>query len=386
MWIVDTEAQLHDAIMTARQQRQALAVLGHGSKSGLGRLVSGVQPLHVAGMAGIVDYQPGELIVTVRPGTPVAELEAVLAAQNQQLAFEPADWGPIWNHQPHHGTVGGMVAAGISGPRRLKAGAVRDHILGARGVSGLGIAFSCGAKVVKNVTGFDLPKLLCGSMGTLAVLSEVTLRVAPRPASQRTLIYHDLDGHAALSLMRDAAASTTEISAAAHRPGTNPATLIRIEGSAASVAERARALKAELDSHAAMTQVVDDVSQEVWQEIRDVRDFCGNERPLWRLYLPPSRAALMVAEIERNLPCQALFDRAGSLVWLQSESDDTGEARLRDAVSRIQGQATLMRAAPGLRTAPFHPEADAVGKISEMIKLAYDPLGILEPGRMVRGR
>ena len=386
MWIVTTEAQLQEAIATARHQRQALAVLGHGSKSQLGRPVGGVQPLHVAGMAGIVDYQPGELIITVRPGTPVCEVEALLATKNQQLAFEPADWGPLWNHAPHHGTIGGMVAAAISGPRRLKAGALRDHILGARGVSGLGIAFACGAKVVKNVTGFDLPKLLCGSMGTLAVLSEVTLRVAPRAASQRTLIYHDLDAHAALSLMRDAAASTTEISAAAHRPGDNPATLIRLEGSHNAVAERARALKTELDSHAAMTQVVDEVSQDVWQEIRDVDDFTGNERPLWRLYLPPSRAALTVAEIERNLPCRVLYDRAGSLVWLESLSDDCGEARVRDAVSRVQGQATLMRAAAGLRNAPFHPEADAVGKISEMIKLAYDPQGILEPGRMVRGR
>ena len=388
MWTPVTEDQIHQAVNDARQQRLGLSIVGQGSKSAYGRPGTAAQILNVAGLTGIVDYQPDELMITVRPGTRVSDVQRELQQRRQHLVFEPADWGPLLGVAPGQGTIGGMVAAAISGPRRFKAGAVRDHVLGARGVSGLGVAFACGGKVVKNVTGFDLPKLLCGAMGTLAVMSEVTLRVGPLPASETTLVFHGLDDHAAIALMRDAAASQCEISAAAHQPGQPAATMIRLEGPAASVTERARALRTELDCPAPITVLAEIKSRQMWQDVRDATGFAGHAHPLWRLLLPPNRAALAVAEISRNLPCSVLYDRAGALVWLQSHSDDAGETRIRDAVSRANGQATLFRAPAGMRATigPFHPEPPAIGKLSETVKLAFDPLGILEPSRMVRGR
>lgn len=389
MWSPANEAQLQEAIAEARNERRTVSVIGHNTKAGYGRPTANTQPLQVAELAGIVDYQPQELLVTVRPGTSVAELEAELHSRQQHLIFEPADWGPLLGGTAARSTIGGTVAAAVSGPRRMKAGAVRDHILGARGVSGLGIAFACGAKVVKNVTGFDLPKLLCGSMGTLAVLSEVTLRVGPRPETELTLILQGLPPHDAIALMRDAAASPQEVSAAAHLPHPVPTTYLRLEGPFASVAERTRSLSRELSGYSASVSWLDaEQSQIQWRSIRDVHCFTGNDRPLWRLMLPPNRAALVVAEIAQNLDCHVQFDRAGALIWLESQSQEAGESWVRTATQRVQGNATLFRAQPHLRSSipPFHPEPQALGKLSESIKLAYDPQGILEPGRMVRGR
>ena len=225
-------------------------------------------------------------------------------------------------------------------------------------------------------------------MGTLAVLSEVTLRVGPLPETETTLVFEGLDPHAAIALMRDAVASPQEVSAAAHRPDPVPATYIRLEGPAASVPQRARALIHELSTDAAVGILNDRQSHDQWRAIRDVQVFVGNSRPLWRLALPPNRAALAVAEISQNLPCRVLYDRAGALVWLESLNADAGEAWVRAAAARVQGQATLFRAPAQMRSfiPPYHPEPDALGKLTETIKLAYDPLGILEPSRMVRGR
>ena len=388
MWTPTNEQQVLDAIGQARSQRQTLSVVGNGSKAAYGRPAVNTQALRVAGLSGIVDYQPDELIVTVGPGTPLALLERELGIRRQHLVFEPADWGPLFGTAPHTGTVGGMIAAAISGPRRLKAGAVRDHLLGLRGVSGLGQAFTCGGKVVKNVTGFDLPKLMAGSMGTLAVMTEVTLRVGPIPESEMTLAIHGLDDHAAMALMREAVGSPMDVSAAAHLPGMQPVTYLRLEGPAASVPLRIKALLRDLNTDARAQMIEPTQSQQLWQSIRDVQCFVGSKRPLWRLLLPPNRAALAVAEIARNLPCSVLYDRCGGLVWLESASDEVGESWVRAAASRVQGQATLIRAEGGIRATipPFHPEPAALGKLSETIKMAFDPLGILEPSRMVRGR
>jgi glycolate oxidase FAD binding subunit len=270
----------------------------------------------------------------------------------------------------------------------MKAGAVRDHVLAVKSVSGLGIAFSCGGKVVKNVTGFDLPKLLTGSMGTLAVMTELTLRVGPAPETEVTLAYHGLDSQAASALMRDGISSPMEVSGAAFMPFPTSTVYLRLEGPAPSVPERAKSLIRELHSDAPVNLIESDQSQELWRSIRDVRCFSASTKPLWRLAVPPSRAAMVVATISQNLPCRALYDRAGALVWLECDGNDPGESWVRTAVSNVQGYATLFRASPEHRStiAPFHPEQPALGKVSEMIKMAFDPLGILEPNRMVRGR
>ena len=388
MWSPQTELQLQDAIQQARTEKLPLSVIGHGTKRDYGRPTTGTKPLGLSNLSGIVDYQPEELIVTVRAGTPLVALEKELMTRRQHLVFEPADWGPVLGQDASRATIGGVVAAAAAGPRRMKAGAVRDHVLGIRSVSGLGKTFNCGGKVVKNVTGFDLPKLLSGSMGTLSVMSELTLRVGPVPETEMTLAFQGLAPHAATALMRDASTSQMEVSAAAHLTTPLPVTLLRLEGPAASVPERARALIKELSTDAPVIQMDMIQSQEQWRAIRDVHCFADSTKPLWRLMVPPSRAALTVATIAQNLPCTAMYDRAGALVWLQTEGDNPGESWVRAATDIVQGQATLFRALPELRAtvAPFHPEPPAVGKLAETIKMAFDPLGILEPSRMVRGR
>jgi len=388
VWTPETEAQLQDAVLQAREEKQPVSVLGHGTKKDYGRPTNGAKPICVSGLSGIVEYQPEELIVTVRSGTPLVALELELMSRRQHLVFEPADWGPVLGAEAGGATIGGIVAAATSGPRRMKAGAVRDHVLGVRSVSGLGIVFSCGGKVVKNVTGFDLPKLLSGSMGTLAIMSELTLRVGPVPETEITIVFQGLDMQSAIALLRDGASSPMEVSAAAHLTYPTPTTLLRVEGPAASVSERVRALLREVSTDAPLTLLEGTESREQWRNIRDIKCFAGNTRPLWRLMLPPSKAAMVVQEISQNLPCQALFDRAGALVWLECLGNDPGESWVRSAASHVQGQATLFRADAQLRStiAPFHPESHAIGKLSEQIKMAFDPLGILEPSRMVRGR
>jgi glycolate oxidase FAD binding subunit len=388
MWQPQSEIQVLEAVREALSQKTPLSVVGHNSKQNYGRPATASQSLSTANLAGIVDYQPDELIVTVRPGTSIDSLEQELMTQRQHLLFEPADWGPVLGGQARTSTIGGVVAAAVSGPRRLKAGAVRDHLLGLKSVSGRGQLYACGGKVVKNVTGFDLPKLICGSMGTLSVMTEMTLRVGPAPEAELTLLCRDLDAHQAIALMREATTSPTEISAAAHLGQTNPTTWLRLEGPAASIDLRAKALIEELACPLPIELIQGAQSARQWRDIRDLQCFVGNDRPLWKLLLPPSRAALVVTEISQNWPCSVLYDRAGALVWLESCNSDAGESWVRPVAERMGGQATLLRASPALRAslAPFHPESPAVASLSQKIKHAFDPLGILEPDRMVKGR
>ena len=388
MWKPETDAQVLDAVNSAKAQKITLSVIGHATKANYGRPATGARTLDMSGLSGIVDYRPEELMVTVKAGTPLAALNLELMSRRQHLTFEPADWGPVLGKEAGGATVGGIVAAAVSGPRRLKAGATRDHVLAIDSVSGLGIAFASGAKVVKNVTGFDLPKLLTGSMGTLAVMTELTLRVGPVPETEITLAFEGLDSQGASALMRDGAASPMEVSGAAHFPFPTATTYLRLEGPAVSVAERADALIRELASEAPVSTLEGQQSQELWRSIRDVGRFAESGKPLWRLAVPPSRATMVVSTIAQNLPCRTFYDRAGSLVWLECEGDDPGESWVRAAAALGLGQATLFRATPEQRAAiaPFHPESPAIGKLSETVKMAFDPMGILEPSRMVRGR
>src|SRR5829696_8465816 len=190
-----------NAVVWAAAEETPLEIVGHGSKRGVGRPVQAEWTLDLSGVTGITLYEPDELVLSARAGTPLAEIEALLAAHGQQLDFEPMDYGPIFGAESGRGTIGGTLASNLSGPRRLKAGAARDHILGVRAVSGRGEAFKSGGRVVKNVTGYDLSKGLAGSWGTLAVVTELTFKVLPRPESAATLVIAGLDDYAAIAAL-----------------------------------------------------------------------------------------------------------------------------------------------------------------------------------------
>ena len=374
-----TETELSDMIAAAQAP---LEIIGSGTKRHLGHPVQAAATLDMSAFSGVIAYEPEELILDVGAATPLAEIERMLGQRGQQLAFEPPDWSALLGAQGS-GTVGGLVACNLSGPRRLKAGAVRDHILGIHGVTGAGNVFKAGARVVKNVTGYDMPKLLTGSYGTLAALTSVILKVLPAPETEETVVLTGLDDAQAVEAMSLAMQSACEVSAAAYVPGE--AVYLRLEGIAPSVAYRrdqlGKVLKRGIEVMAAKSSIAK------WRDIRDGAMFADNSRhPLWRISVAPSDAPGMIRVLKDKLDIRYLFDWAGGLVWLEvPPSDDAAAALVRSSFA--SGHATLIRAPEATRAAieVFQPQAPALAALSGRVKDAFDPRHILNPGRMYRG-
>lgn len=395
--------QLRDAIAWAAAEEATLEVMGLGSKRGLGRPLQASHTLDLSALAGIVSYEPSELVLTARAGTPMREIEALLRENRQVLGFEPPDLAPLFGGREGDGTIGGVIASNLAGPRRVKAGAARDHFLGMSGVSGRGEAFKAGGKVVKNVTGYDLCKLLAGSFGTLAVMDEVTVKVLPAPDKARTVLVFGLDDARAAAAMADALNSPFEISAAAHLPARvasrvdvsyvrnagGAVTALRIEGTAVSVAARCAALRERLGSYGAVEELHSMNSAKLWRAIRDVAPLLPDPRAvIWRLSVPPSEGARAAAAIAAVRDVELFYDWGGGLIWLATETTaDGGAAAVRAAVGASGGHATLIRAADALRAAVpvFEPQPGALGALTARVKDGFDPRRILNPGRMYAG-
>lgn len=374
-----TQAELSAMIAAAGGP---LEIIGSASKRQLGHPVQAAATLDMSGFSGVIAYEPEELILDVAAGTPLAEIEAMLGQRGQQLAFEPPDLSGLLGSLSS-GTVGGLVATNLSGPRRLKAGAVRDHILGVRGVTGTGELFKAGARVVKNVTGYDMPKLVTGSWGTLAALSSVILKVLPAPETEETVVLSGLDDAQAVEAMSLAMQSPCEVSAAAFVPGE--AVYLRLEGIAPSVAYRRDQLGKLL--RRPIEVMAEKSSAARWKAIRDGAMFTDRPRhPLWRLSVAPSDAPSIIRTLKDRLDIRYLFDWAGGLVWLEvPPSPDASEALVRGSFSA--GHATLIRADEATRAAVgvFQPQAPALAALSARVKDAFDPRHVLNPGRMYRG-
>src|SRR5712691_11511066 len=292
------------AVQWAVAEGKALELVGQGSKRALGRPTQTDMTLDLSRLSGVTLYEPEELVLSAKAGTPLAEIEALVAAKGQQLAFEPMDYEPILGGAAGRGTIGGALAANLSGPRRIKVGTVRDHFLGLTAVSGRGETFKSGGRVVKNVTGYDLCKLLAGSWGTLGIMTDVTLKVLPQPETEATLILFGLNEHDAGEAMAKAMGSSFDVSGAAHLPDylaarldglgrSDAATLLRIEGVKPSVVHRIEGLERELRSCPAMVKLDERASRAVWRAIRDAKPLAANteagSRPLWRISTAPSQ-------------------------------------------------------------------------------------------------
>lgn len=392
-----TESQLIEAVRWAVAAEQPLELLGRGSKRGFGRPVQAAHTLDLSRLSGIVSYEPEELLLVVKPGTTRAELSAVLAERRQMLAFDPPDLSPLWGGPAGAGTVGGLVSAGLSGPRRLKAGAVRDHVLGISAVSGRGDLFRAGGKVVKNVTGYDLPKLLTGALGTLGTLTEIVLKVLPAPEMTRTLVLAGIDGAAAHQAMADALGSPAEVAAAAWVPAgipwpglppRTPCVLLRLEGVAVSVESRLGHLGRLLEGRAATAVLEAEDSAMLWTELRDAAPLARQpERAVWKLSVPPMQGMAVLDRIRTAVPGSiGWLDWAGGLVWVGLPDGDARAGLVRGAMSG-EGHATLMRAADGVRaTVPvFQPQPEPLARLTARVKAQFDPKGILNPGRMAAG-
>jgi glycolate oxidase FAD binding subunit len=348
-------AALAERIRAAAESRQRLRIRGGGSKDFYGGELHG-EVLDTRGCAGIVGYEPSELVVTARAGTPLAELEAALAENGQMLAFEPPHFGP-------GATLGGCVAAGLSGPRRAAAGALRDFVLGIRMLDGRGRGLVFGGQVMKNVAGYDVSRLVAGSLGTLGVITEVSLKVLPRPQRELTLAF-DMRQARAIETCNRWAGQPLAISATAW---CDDRLRLRLSGAASAIeAARARLGGEPLDEAEAAGY---------WRDIREQGDrFFAGEDPLWRLSLPSASPPL-------ELPGAQLIEWGGALRWLKSGA---AAAVVRGAADQAGGHATLFRAADKSAGA-FAPLAPAIARLHREIKAALDPAGILNPGRLYPG-
>jgi glycolate oxidase FAD binding subunit len=378
--------QLSEAIAQCARRGETVELVAGGSKRGYGRPVDAAHRLDLSAFAGIRLYEPEELVLTAGAATDLGKIEAALAGARQHLAFEPPDWRHLWNSKAAP-TLGGAIACNLSGPRRLRDGAARDHHLGFHAVSGRGESFKSGGRVVKNVTGYDLSKLIAGSFGTLAAVTEITVKTVPAPERTATLMLKGLSDAAAQAAMTAALAGPYEVSGAAHLPGER-LTLLRLEGHAPSVAARRDALGAALARCGPIESVDNDASLVRWRQVRDAMPFAGlPEHAIWRVSVAPSAGPPLVATLSPALDFQHFYDWGGGLVWLAvAGSEDGGAAAIRAALPDNSGHATLLRAGEAMRerVPVFQPFPDALATLSARVKATFDPAGILNPGRMYK--
>ena len=398
---------VEEVVRAAIANEQPLEIIGHGSKRSIGHAMATNAVLDVSALNAVTSYEPNELIVTLQAGAPLGDVQSLIDAKNQQFAFEPMNTAPLLG-TPMSGTIGGMIAAGLAGPRRIRAGGARDHLLGAHAVSGFGDSFKTGGKVVKNVTGYDLCKLLAGSWGTLSVMTEVTLKVMPKPEAERTLLLRGLDDAAANKALTAALGSPFDISGAAHLPKSElrakveglgdvagegePLTVLRLEGITASVAHRAGSLRELLASFGIATLVEDGASAALWTTIRDVLPFAATGAlgawPVWRIVCPPASGAALGTQLARETGGDLIYDWGGGLIWaaLPPKSDAHAPV-VRARVSAAGGHATLIRAEEEVRrdVDVFHPQEPGIAALSERVRASFDPKAILNRGRLSRG-
>lgn len=361
-----TEDELGGIVAEHFASGQSLRIAGGGTR---------VQTGHVAGellttraISGVVTYEPGEMTLIARAGTPLQEIEAMLASEGQALAFEPPDLRRVLGGDGLP-TIGGMVAANASGPRRVMAGACRDHLLGVRFVDGQGRILKNGGRVMKNVTGLDLSKLLCGSFGTLGVLTEVAMKTLPHAQARATLAFPGVDEVAALRIFASALATPFEISGAAFHDGI---AWLRMEGLPPQLAYRQKRLQDLFAGHE--IEILDaDATVRLWRDLRDVTHFAGTDAPLWRVLIKPSDAPVIAGAL-RGLGGQVSLDWGGGLIWYCGPGEFA-------AVRAIAPYSVLVRHA-GLGGPVFPPQSEPVTRLSQGLRRKFDPAGILNPGLM----
>jgi glycolate oxidase FAD binding subunit len=386
-----SDREAAELIRDAAQSGMSFEIISSGTKRNLGRPVAASAILDMSAIAGIVDYKPEELVLRAKTGTKLVEIETLLAKHNQALGFEPCDWGPTLGAPAGLQTIAGVVAADVCGPRRVKSGSVRDHVIGCRFINGHGENIKAGGTVIKNVTGFDIPKLMCGAFGMLGVLTEITLRVLPCAKHSATLILRDQSPDEGLSALIRAAQTPADATALAYLPaaaigllqssrrGSRGETLIRVEGVPAALEEKIGVLRAQFPD--AETELFShEETETVFRKISDGSLF-GGEGDIWRLCVPPSCGADATAEAGAQV---WYADWAGGLLWLQLPATAEIAERLRGITARCSGHATLFRASPAARRAinVFEPEAPVRSNLTRAIKQAFDPERVFNRGRM----
>jgi glycolate oxidase FAD binding subunit len=395
------EQDVREAIARAIAEEKTIEVVGQGTKRAIGRAAQTDMTLDLSRLSGIELYEPEELILSAKAGTPLAEIEKALAKHEQELAFEPMDCAPLLGGKPGKGTLGGTLAVNLSGPRRIKSGALRDFALGLQAVSGRGESFKAGGRVVKNVTGYDLPKFLAGSWGTLAVITQATIKVLPRSEAAESVLVLGLDETRAVEAMSVAMGSSCEVSGAAHLPEDVARTLsiipvasagksvtaLRLEGIPVSIAYRKEKLQQLLAPFGTLGKLNARDCRSFWRAVRDAAPFAdGTQSPVWRISTVPSEAPRVAAAIRSATNAEIFFDWAGGLLWVRMPAKAAEEWAVRSALAG-RGHALLLRADPSVRASAqvFEPLEPGLAAISRRLKESFDPKGVLNPGRMYAG-
>lgn len=397
----DTVEELAYLVAEAADTRTPLEVMGRGTKREVGRPVQYGAVLSTENLTGIQLYEPSELVLVALAGTPIAQIEQALTEHDQEMPFEPIDLGPVLGFGRGQGTVGGMVATNFSGSRRVLSGSVRDHVLGVQAVNGSGETIRAGGRVMKNVTGYDLSRALSGSWGTLAVMTEVAIKVLPAQREVRTVLCFGLADPNGIEALCLAVGTPFEVSGTVHmhaelaerlsdqeiaNAGAS-VTAIRVENFPASARYRSSRLKQMLQAYAPALELDTLRSRAFWDEIRTLKMF-QTDRPLWRISTVPTAAAKLVHNLARKIDVRVLYDWSGGLVWLETPPiSDAGAVEIRRNLAEIGGHATLIRAeAPGRAAIDvFQPLDKPVMALTASLKRAFDPVGILNPGRMYPG-
>ena len=395
----DSEAALAAIITSAHASKTSLDIAGGGSKRAIGRPTNAVNTISTRALRGITLYEPNEMVMSAWSGTLLSEVQSVLAKSNQMLAFEPLELAGVVGGDARQATIGGVFATNVSGPRRIAAGAARDHLMGIRGVNGRGEVFKNGGRVMKNVTGYDLCKGLAGSWGTLAVFSEVTFKVMPKPPSSTTLVLLGLSDEIAVEVLCAVMGTPYEITGAVHiqqqlavtldhmamRGQGKSVTAFRLEASPKSIVYRRDKLMSVLKAYGQLHDLEPASSEAFWDEMSRLSVFEASDHPLWRLSTTPSKGPAVVAAIGRYMPVSAMYDWSGGLVWIDVPvTSDAGAADVRRVIASHGGHATLIRAAASTRAATdvFQTLEPGVQRLSQKLKATFDPANILNPGRM----
>lgn len=387
-----SEPEACAAVAEAAAAAIPLALEGGGTKAGIGQPIQTERTLSSRGLLGITLHEPAEMVIGARAGTPLAEVIRTLAEAGQHLPFEPMDHRALLGSRGEP-TIGAVAAANLSGPRRIQAGAARDSLIGIRLINGRGEAVKSGGRVMKNVTGLDLVKLVAGSWGTLGFLTEVTFKVLPRPERAATLLFRGLDDARAIAVLSAALGSPYDVSGAAHLSaglGGGSQTLIRIEGLSFSVDYRIGELRRMLRRDGTTDLIEGEASAALWRGVRDAEPLAEpRDAAVWRISTAPTRAPDLAGVIGRLVPgARWFFDWGGGLVWVACPcGEDAGAGAIRAAVHQYGGHATLVRAPATVRAAVavFQPQTEPLRRLTAGIKAAFDPAGIFNPGRMHAG-
>jgi glycolate oxidase FAD binding subunit len=395
--------QIAEMVSWVVAEGDTLEIVAGGTKRALGRPMKTDHVLDVSRLAGIVEYEAAELVLTAQPGEPLALINAELAKKRQMLAFEPPDWRALLGAEGEQ-TLGGVIACNLAGSRRVRAGSARDYILGFSAVNGFGEIWKAGGKVVKNVTGYDMCKLQAGAYGTLSALTEVTIKVMPKPETACTIVLHGLADEVAIPVLANALNSPFEVSGAAHLPATaarrskvsvvaaglGAATVMRLEGPRPSVVYRTTALESLVGRGARLNEAE---TEAFWSEVGAVQPYLAQgSRIVWRLCPTPSHAPSVAYSILSGLQsAEFYFDWGGGLIWLSLDSEeagpDAGAGIVRPVVKTAGGHATLVVAPDAIRASVpvFEPLSAGLAQLTARVKSGFDPRGVLNPGRMQEG-